>query len=100
MYTTEQIRYLINTGREEEFYKSYGWQKTAALARELQHNECQRCKKNGWFSPCEIVHHKERLKEKPELAYNQDNLECLCLICHNEEHLRVKEVGFANTERW
>lgn len=102
MYTIEQIRSLIQTGKEKDFYKSYAWQQTAAAARKRQNNECQRCKAKGFYNRCEIVHHIKPLKQRPDLAYDLDNLECLCLDCHNEEHMgkASESSGYTNEERW
>lgn len=102
MYTTDQIRSLIQAGKEKDFYKSYAWQQAAAMARKLQNNECQRCKARGFYSACQIVHHKKPLKQRPDLAYDQGNLECLCLDCHNEEHMgkAAGTSGYMNEERW
>jgi len=99
--TTDHIRHLIRQNRADIFYKHRAWQETASEAREQQHNECQRCKVRGFYSPCEIVHHKKHLKKRPDLAYELENLECLCLNCHNEEHSRDKSpLGYINEERW
>ena len=64
---------------------------------EEQHNECQRCKAAGYYSPCEIVHHKKYVRKHPELALDINNLECLCRNCHENEH---KKKIFMNEERW
>ena len=46
---------------------------------------CERCKRPGL-----IVHHKIRItndnEDDPEVTLNWDNLEYLCLECHNKEH--------------
>lgn len=100
----KQLRQLIAINRLDIFYKSKEWQRTAQLARQQQHNECQRCKARGYFSPCEIVHHKKYLRARPDLALSLENLECLCLDCHNEEHMGKAEAnpaaGYQNEERW
>ncbi|WP_088033519.1 HNH endonuclease [Evansella clarkii] len=51
------------------------------------------------------VHHKKEVKKFPELALVLDNVETLCVNCHNEEHDRLAEVNnrkprFENEERW
>jgi 5-methylcytosine-specific restriction endonuclease McrA len=80
-----------------EFYGSAEWQELAERARDRQHNECQRCKARGYYSPCEAVHHIMYVKQHPELALSIENLECLCRACHEEEHKNKK---FMNIERW
>ena len=89
MMDTERIKELIKANNLHEFYTSRTWQKVAAQARAVQHNECQRCRAKGIYKPCEVVHHKKYVKMFPELALNVDNLECLCFECHEEEHERA-----------
>lgn len=91
------LRGLIAKNNLHDFYSSGEWQALAARAREEQHNECQRCKKRGWYAPCEAVHHRKRVKEQPELALEIRNLECLCRDCHEEEHVTK---GYVNEEKW
>jgi len=44
-----------------------------------------------------IVHHKELLTpnniNKPEVTLNWDLLECLCIDCHNKEHMSRGDAG-------
>lgn len=91
------IRQLIRKNNLHPFYASGEWQALAERAREEQHNECQRCKAAGYYSPCEIVHHKKYVRKHPELALDINNLECLCRNCHENEH---KKKIFMNEERW
>ena len=42
---TQRVRELLETGGAPAFYRTYMWQRAAAEARDLQHNECQRCKR-------------------------------------------------------
>ena len=52
------------------------------------------------------VHHIQHLKDYPELALDNDNLETLCFYCHEEEHteerkryVKTKE-HYTNDEKW
>ena len=60
---------------------------------------CERCLIKGRYEPAYIVHHKIYLTDenfgKPELMFGFDNLEALCLACHNEEHMTKRE-----SKRW
>lgn len=94
----EWLKELITNNDLHKFYGSSEWQALAAQARDMQHNECQRCKAKGYYSPCEIVHHIRYVKKFPELALSLENLECLCKNCHEEEH-KIKN-KFVNDERW
>lgn len=74
---------------DESFYKSKTWQRVQASYRQ-RHCFCERCLKKGLYIPAKIVHHKKHLTKedirKPEFLYSDDNLESLCLDCHNKEH--------------
>ena len=96
---TETIKELVKKNRMHDFYGSSEWQALARLARAEQHDECQRCKARGYYVPCEVVHHKEPVKDAPERALDIDNLECLCRECHEEIH-KAKGNSFMNEERW
>lgn len=91
------LKSLIKKRDLHDFYSSKEWQVLAKQTRKEQHNECQRCRRRGYYSPCDIVHHIKYVKEYPELALTADNLECLCKNCHEEEH---KKKAFVNEERW
>ena len=67
------------------FYKGKAWRKVSAAYMASQNYICERCGK-----PATICHHKTWLNGKnvnnPEIALSFDNLEALCLDCHNAEH--------------
>jgi 5-methylcytosine-specific restriction endonuclease McrA len=54
---------------------------------------CERCLKAGQYVPGYILHHKIELTPRninePGIAFGWDNLELLCIDCHNEEHLQL-----------
>ena len=76
----------IRRGNTRKFYKSKEWRYKRKDIFKRDHNECQKCKRNGGHSKATTVHHKKHLKEYPELALVDSNLESLCGTCHNEEH--------------
>ena len=69
----------------KKFYKSTAWIKSKNSYIKSVHGLCERCEKPGY-----IVHHKIHLNPNnindPEISLNHDNLEYLCLDCHNEHH--------------
>lgn len=69
----------------KRFYNSAAWKKCKASYIKSVHGLCERCERPGY-----IVHHKKYLTrnniQDPNIALNQDNLEYLCLDCHNAEH--------------
>lgn len=64
------------------FYHSREWLETRAAYIVSVHGLCERCKRPGY-----IVHHKIELTldniNDPSITLNWDNLEYLCLDCHN-----------------
>lgn len=79
-----------------------------ALKRD--HFECVICKAQGKYHQAENVHHIQELKERPDLALDYDNIECICIRCHNKIHDRYQPIvrvsavdkfgNFNATERW
>ncbi|MFC4409433.1 HNH endonuclease [Chungangia koreensis] len=103
--------------QKRKFYDSGKWRRLRTVAMERCNNECQRCRRNGLvtidtneFSEKAkrkkiqlVVHHIKELEDHPELALDIDNLEVLCVSCHNEIHGRVferKENRWASDEMW
>ena len=74
----------------KSFYKSKEWRECRAAYISLVDGLCERCLDDGKVIPGKIVHHQEELTpdniNDPEITLNFDNLEYLCLNCHNEEH--------------
>lgn len=81
---------------DENFYHSPAWKRCRAAF--IAHREtidggmCQRCQLN----PGKIVHHRVHLTQNtmndPDICYGFDNLEYVCLDCHNIEHGFKSEV--------
>lgn len=108
--------------QKAKFYNSGDWKRLRKHVRERDNNECQECKRQGkvFIDTNElnrkgtrkkialIVHHKLELSDRPDLALDIDNLECLCVHCHNKLHDRyfqyVPWMGKRNKwhedERW
>jgi 5-methylcytosine-specific restriction endonuclease McrA len=84
---------------DRRFYESTEWKRCKEVYLEKVNHLCERCLAKGIYEPAKIVHHKVYLTAEtfgdPELMYGFDNLEALCLACHNEEHGRTKQ-----TRRW
>src|SRR5665647_3234363 len=73
-----------------KFYASKQWKQTRAGYIDSVNGLCERCKRAGYHVPGYIVHHKEELKphniNDPNIALSWDNLEYLCLVCHQIHH--------------
>ena len=77
---------------QKAFYKSMAWMKCRAAYSASVGGLCERCEAKGLIVPGYIVHHKEYITPEnlndPSIALSFDNLELLCLDCHNKEHFR------------
>lgn len=75
----------------KKFYKSAAWINCRDAYFVSQDGLCERCS-----SPGLIVHHKKYLSEKsindPDISLNWNNLELLCIDCHNKEHFKSKNI--------
>ena len=79
---------------QKAFYKSKAWQKCREEYISKVGGLCERCLRRGIIKPGYIVHHKEYITPEnltdPEIALCFDNLEYVCLTCHNKEHFKRK----------
>lgn len=109
IFTTEEIRNLITTGNKKKFYDSYYWRHVITpriLSRD--NNECQECKKEGKITIKRHgkkldIHHKKELEKYPELAYEEKNLETVCIKHHNildNKYAKNINNNFDIEERW
>ena len=96
----------------ERFYRTPQWFRTSNSYRKHVFNICERCgtptwrkndknyirlKEQGEDVRFGIVHHKVHLNDlninDPYITLSFDNLELLCIECHNKEHMsKVSEV--------
>lgn len=61
---------------------------------------CKRCKRYGKHTPAQIVHHIKHVDKFPELAFEDSNLESLCIACHNAMHPeKGKNARYSTGER-
>ena len=80
----------IGRSIDDSFYRRPAWKKCRAAyiahRQSIDGGLCQKCGQR----PGKIVHHLTHLTpvtaEDPDVAYGFDNLELLCLDCHNVEH--------------
>jgi len=82
---------------DPEIFKKYNskkWKKIRNM-KLAQNPFCERCLEKGKYEPAYIVHHKEYITDKNymdgDVFLNLDNLESLCIKCHNTEHFKGKE---------
>lgn len=104
--TTEQVIWILNNLGDSGFYLHPEWRAKRQQILDDQHHECQECRKRGRITTATIVHHVKHLREFPELAFEDSNLEAVCSTCHNVLHpekLRKytkKKRKEWNDERW
>ena len=80
----------LNRKTAIQFYNSPAWINCKNIYLEKKNHLCERCLKEGKYTPADIVHHRVYLTDEnfgdPELMFGFDNLECICIAHHNEEH--------------
>lgn len=90
---TKLVAFVVHETMEETkgFYKTTAWKRCRAAYIKSVGGLCERCLKDGLIVPGYIVHHKCYLTPEnitnPNVTLNWDNLEYLCLDCHNKEHM-------------
>lgn len=81
----------------KEFYESKAWKKCRKGFMQSKHYICEKCGDSAY-----IVHHKKHITpmniNDQNIILNWNNLQALCLECHNKEHMTGKacidEVSF------
>ncbi len=101
---------MVLEGKTHDFYVSKAWRKFRLRILQRDHYECQHCraKRARKIVRATHVHHIQELKDRPDLAFDPDNLISLCHMCHEEVHDRLskanearkKKPKFMNEERW
>lgn len=78
--THQRDSHRLNERKKERLplYKTTAWQKLRVLALSLA-PICQRCT----VKAATTVHHIKPAREYPELQFDLDNLETMCVSCHN-----------------
>lgn len=83
-------RYGGRDPRQVAFYHSTAWLKCRDAYIKSVNGLCERCMAKGLIRPGYIVHHRTYLDPSnvndPTYLLAWDNLEYLCIDCHNREH--------------
>ena len=76
------------------FYRSKAWKDCRAAYIHSVNGLCERCLEKGIIKAADIVHHIIELDDEkardPSIAFNFDNLQAVCIECHNEVHFGKK----------
>lgn len=103
------VKEYVESFKGDGFYRATKWRKKRQEILKRDNFECQDCKEKGKITTDRggkqlEVHHIQELEDKPELAFEDDNLITLCKVCHNHRHGRFGsnqgKKRFWNEERW
>jgi len=93
-----QLRALLASGREAQFYWWPEWQRLRGDVLQLDRFECQLCKARGRYRKATLVHHVKHLRDRPDLALSlfdpdtgERQLVSVCKKCHEAEHPEALE---------
>ncbi|MFD2628796.1 HNH endonuclease [Oceanobacillus kapialis] len=101
--------------QKRKFYDSGHWKRMRKHIKQRDNNECQECKRKGrvWIDTNEysvsakrkkimlVVDHIKEIEDYPELALEEDNLQTLCVNCHNKKHGRYVDYSlWRKTPKW
>jgi len=90
---------MSNYKPSEPVYHTAMWKRCCIVVRSRQQGMCAECMRGfelGYvIKPrrIEMVHHIIPYKERPDLAYDLDNLEGLCFECHEQRHPEKRQRG-------
>lgn len=106
------ISQLIAEDKLKDFYNSPYWRKLRKEVLEENKHECEMCKKKGFYTKANHVHHVQYVRRHPRYALSKtymfqgkeyQNLMSLCHDCHEEIHgyrQPEKESKLLTEERW
>lgn len=67
-------------------YNSKKWARKRKNILRRDGYKCKVCAAYGKSVPAKIVHHIKDAAEYPECAWDDSNLESVCMACHNKLH--------------
>lgn len=112
----EKVLEHIRNDTMIKFYQSKPWRKIRMVAIKRANYECEHCRKKGKLTTANTinkygrktkmdVNHIKPVKTHPHLALELDNLEYLCVNCHNiadgkDKYIKNEHKRFQSPERW
>ena len=69
--------------RAQLIYQDKRW-KILRAEKIMRNPLCERCELSNKVTPAEEVHHILSIEDRPDLAFEQDNLMSVCVKCHKE----------------
>lgn len=106
------VERCIHANDMHAFYTWDRWKRLRRKVLELDHYECQHCRRRGVYTKANTVHHINEVKKIPALALSiyysaggevRRNLISLCHECHEKAHGYRKpkpKDGPLTVERW
>lgn len=79
-----------------ELYTRAKWDRKRKAILKRDQYRCVECRKYGRITEAALVHHIKPLEDYPELAFDNNNLESLCIRCHNQKHPEKGTKGIKN----
>ncbi|WP_407855592.1 HNH endonuclease signature motif containing protein [Enterococcus hailinensis] len=70
----------------DKLYRTARWSKLRHVVIARDYGLCQECKRRGVIVKGTVVHHIIEAREDITKFWDKDNLELICLACHNKEH--------------
>ncbi|MDT2419506.1 HNH endonuclease signature motif containing protein [Enterococcus avium] len=70
----------------DKLYKTNRWRKLRKVIIARDYGMCQECKRRGLVVKGVVVHHIIEAREDITKFWDEENLELVCLACHNKDH--------------
>ncbi|AVI30949.1 MULTISPECIES: HNH endonuclease [Bacillus subtilis group] len=70
----------------DKIYNTARWKRVRKAVLNRDGYLCCECKRRGLITNGNTVHHIIALRDDPSKAFEINNLETICLECHNKEH--------------
>ena len=86
-----------DTARDKDSYQIYHSARWKRVRQHILKRDGGVCCKCGAVNKVMIIDHIKEIKDAPELTWDYDNLECLCIPCHNSKTViarKQREGGF------
>lgn len=87
---SERNKSYDDTSRNQDSYKVYHSARWKRVRKHILKRDFGLCRVCGRGEKVMIVDHIQELKDRPDLAYSYENLETLCVGCHNTKSARVR----------
>lgn len=85
IYSNSAKNKLYDKNRPNSYQRGYDNSWKVVRKYHLENNPlCELCLKDGLYTAGQEVHHKIKLKDRPDLRDDPSNLQTLCKSCHSK----------------